>query len=58
MRNLVADMDDLVIQFDTTDLGHRFAEAWKRPRIIVDAGTGQGNNPPPPPAPNPALGHP
>ena len=58
LLSLGVDMDDLILQFDTTDLGHRFAEAWKRARIIVDAGTGQGNNPPPPPAPNPAPGNP
>lgn len=33
---LLADMDDLVIQFDTTDLGRHFIGAWKRMFIIVD----------------------
>jgi hypothetical protein len=33
----VADMDDLVLQFDSTDAGKRFIEAWKRARIIVDS---------------------
>lgn len=42
LLELVSDMDDLVIQFDTTDLGQRFIEAWKRARIIVDVGGGQG----------------
>jgi hypothetical protein len=36
----VADMDDLVLQFDGTDAGKRFIEAWKRARIIVDTGGG------------------
>ena len=34
----VADLDDLVMQFDGTDAGKRFIEAWKRARIIVDTG--------------------
>ena len=34
----VNDMDDLVLQFDTTPTGHRFMEPWKRARIIVDVG--------------------
>jgi hypothetical protein len=36
----VADMNDLVLQFDGTDAGKRFIEAWKRARIIVDTGGG------------------
>ena len=39
----VADMDDLVLQFDGTDAGKRFIEAWKRARIIVDSGGGHAN---------------
>ncbi|MCX6854938.1 MAG: hypothetical protein NTV80_08540 [Verrucomicrobia bacterium] len=38
----IHDLDDLVLQFDTTPTGHRFLEAWKRARIIVDVGGGQG----------------
>jgi len=34
----IADLDDLVLQFDGTDAGKRFIEAWKRARIIVDTG--------------------
>ena len=55
----VNDLDDLALQFDGTDEGKRFIEAWKRARIIVDSGTGQlapAPTPPPPtppPAPNP-----
>ena len=30
----VSDMDDFVLQFDDTDDGKRFIEAWKRARII------------------------
>lgn len=32
----VADLDDLVLQFDNTAQGKRFIEAWKKARIIVD----------------------
>jgi hypothetical protein len=46
----VADMDDLVLQFDGTDAGKRFIEAWKRARTIVDSGGGHGSPPPTPPA--------
>jgi hypothetical protein len=47
---LVTDMDDLVLQFDSTDAGKRFIEAWKRARIIVDSGGGHGATPATPPA--------
>ena len=48
----VSDVDDLVLQFDGTEAGRRFIEAWKRARIIVD--TGGGHTPPTPPTPPPA----
>ena len=48
---LVTDMDDLALQFDGTDAGHRFNEAWKRARIIVDSGGGHGNGGAPPTPP-------
>jgi hypothetical protein len=48
----VADMDDLVLQFDGTDAGKRFIEAWKRARIIVDTGGGHSGTPPTPPTPS------
>ena len=44
-------MDDLVLQFDGTDAGKRFIEAWKRARIIVDTGGRHGTTPAPTPAP-------
>jgi hypothetical protein len=47
----VADMDDLVLQFDGTDAGKRFIEAWKRARNIVDTGGGHSGTPPTPPTP-------
>jgi hypothetical protein len=48
----VTAMDDLVIQFDGTDLGQRFIAAWKQARMIVNIGShGGGNSPTPPPAP-------
>ncbi len=53
----VADMDDLVQQFDGTDAGKRFIEAWKRARIIVDTGGGHASTPPTPPTP-PVTPHP
>ena len=49
----VADMDDLVVQFDGTDHGRRFVEAWRRARIIVDTGGGHANGNPPSPTPTP-----
>ena len=50
--NKVNDVDDLVIQFDGTDVGKRFIEAWKRARIIVDSGGCSGTpTPPTPPTP-------
>ena len=52
----VRDLDDIVLQFDDTDEGKRFIEAWKRARIIVDTGGGRANGltPPTPPTPPPA----
>jgi len=47
----VSSMDDLALQFDGTDAGKRFVEAWKRARIIVDTG---GGHTPPTPTPPPA----
>jgi len=43
-------LDDLALQFDGTDAGKRFIEAWKRARIIVDTGGGHSGTPPTPPA--------
>ena len=31
----LSDLDDLVLQFDTSEAGQRFIEAWKRARMIV-----------------------
>ena len=55
----VADLDDIVQQFDGTDAGKRFIQAWKQARIIVDTGGGHstGGTPPTPPTP-PATPHP
>jgi hypothetical protein len=44
----VNDMDDLVVQFDGTDPGKRFIQAWKQARMIVDSG---GHSTAPAPAP-------
>ena len=55
MMEKIAALDDLVIQFDGTPEGLRFIEAWKRARVIVDAGHGPGEEETPtPPAPAPA----
>ena len=51
---LATDMDDLALQFDGTDAGKRFIEAWKRARNIVDTGGGHSGTPPTPPTP-PAI---
>ena len=47
---LATDMDDLALQFDGTDAGKRFIEAWKRARNIVDSGGGHSGTTPTPPA--------
>ncbi|MEO5714190.1 MAG: hypothetical protein ABIT37_11950 [Luteolibacter sp.] len=49
----VNDMDDLVIQFEGTEAGARFIAAWKRARVIVDAGGSHGDGEQPAPAVNP-----
>jgi hypothetical protein len=53
----VASMDDLVMQYDGTDAGKRFIQAWKQARIIVDTGGGHASTAPTPPTP-PATPHP
>ena len=51
----VNDLDDLVLQFDGTEAGQLFNEAWKGAPIIVDTGSGHSTPAPTPapPAPNP-----
>ena len=44
---LLRDLDDLVIQFSGTAEGDRFVAAWKRARIIVDAGSSHTPTPAP-----------
>jgi len=44
---------DTPLQFDGTDAGKRFIEAWKRARVIVDTGGGHSSTTTPP-APTPA----
>jgi hypothetical protein len=48
----LSDLDDLSLQFNGTDAGRRFIEAWKCARNIVDAGHG-----PPPPNLRPRRRH-
>jgi hypothetical protein len=51
----VNDMDDLAMQFDGTEAGRRFIQAWKNARVIVDTGGGHGGTmPTPTPTPPPA----
>ncbi|HEY0551291.1 MAG TPA: hypothetical protein VGF13_16925 [Verrucomicrobiae bacterium] len=45
LMDSLTDLDDLALQFDGTEAGQRFIEAWKRARIIVDSGTGHGGPP-------------
>ena len=51
LREVETDMDDLALQFDGTDAGKRFIQAWKQARIIVDTGGGHSGTPPTPPTP-------
>jgi hypothetical protein len=51
LLELVNDMDDLVVQFDGSDDGRRFIEAWKHALIIVDTGGGHSVTPPTPQLP-------
>ena len=47
------DLDDLVLQMDTTEAGRLFISAWNQARIIVDAGHGPTPTPTATPAPTP-----
>ncbi|MFN0066486.1 MAG: hypothetical protein ACKVYV_02520 [Limisphaerales bacterium] len=47
-------LDDLVVQFDDSESGRRFIEAWRRARIIVDSGGGGAAPTPVTPSPAPA----
>ena len=44
LMNLIAALDDLVLQFDTTPAGRNFIAAWKQARMIVDGGHGPGED--------------
>ena len=49
------DLDDLVLQMDTTEAGRLFISAWKQARNVVDAGHGPKLEPETPaPTPTPA----
>ena len=37
-----ADLDDLALQFDETEVGQQFIAAWQQAGVIVDAGHGPG----------------
>ncbi len=45
------DLDDLVIQFEDTDIGKRFIAAWQQARMIVDVGHQSKSQPAPAPTP-------
>ena len=47
----MADLDDLALQFDGTEAGRQFIEAWKQAGLILDAGHGPGQPPTPPVTP-------
>lgn len=49
LREDMADLDDLALQFDGTATGRQFIEAWKQAGIILDAGHGPGYGQPPTP---------
>ena len=48
------DLDDLIIQYNTTEPGRRFIQAWQNARIIVDAGHGHSTEDDETPSPTPA----
>jgi hypothetical protein len=50
----VSDLDDLALQFDGTEAGAHFLEAWRRARAIVDNGGGHATVTPTP-APKPTT---
>ena len=49
----VTDLDDLAVQFNGTEDGQLFGEAWEQSRVIVDAGHGPVTPAPTPPPVNP-----
>ena len=49
LLDMMNDLDDLVLQFDGTDRGHRFVSAWTQSRGIINHGH-RFNPPSPPPA--------
>lgn len=53
MLGQLTDLDDLILQVDGGEAGQRFQAAWKRARVIVDAGHGPGAEETPAPAPAP-----
>lgn len=53
MLDQLTDLDDLILQVDGGETGQRFQAAWKRARIIVDAGHGPAPEETPAPAPAP-----
>jgi hypothetical protein len=48
----LADLDDLVIQYDASEAGRTFISAWKQARAIIDSGHGPSEAPAPPPTPS------
>ena len=45
------DLDDMILQFDETELGRQMIAAWKAGRIVRDLGHGPKDDPTPPPTP-------
>ncbi len=54
MLDQLADLDDLILLLESSEASQRFQAAWKRARIIVDAGHGPAPEQTPAPAPAPA----
>jgi hypothetical protein len=54
MMEQLHDLDDLVLQFDSSDAGEQFIKAWKHARMILDSGHGKSSDAPPEPDPVPA----
>ena len=53
LRVQVSALDELVGQFEVSESGARFVNAWKRARLIVDNGGGHTSPAPPTPGPKP-----
>lgn len=53
MLDQLTDLDDLILLLESSEASQRFQAAWKRARIIVDAGHGPAPETTPAPTPSP-----